>query len=250
MAFYIQKGRDVMAKRFTDSDKWKDQFFQDMGGKIQLFYLYLLDNCDHAGVWKINFKHFEFCTGFAVTKNEAEKALGDRIVFINEEIALLPKFLKFQYGEMSSLKSKVRAGVINRLKFHDLLTNPIVTLYIPLGNTIHSVQEKEYINISKAPEKSLEEKITNHDLVKINDEVFKVYEFNFGYPRNIFDEFARDAWPLYMASDDPRKSWKRFLTHYLKNSKPQIEDRLREMVSNKPYSKILSDIFKDEVASV
>ena len=91
------------------------------------------------------------------------------------------------------------------------------------------------------------------EIIKTNDQVYATYQFTHGYPRELFDEFARDAWPIYSASNDPAKDWKRFLSHFIKNSKPQIEERMREMISNKPdksYSEILSELFSDEVASV
>lgn len=253
-----------MAKRFTDSEKWKDEFFQNIGASLQLFYIYVLDNCDCAGVWKINFKHFEFCTGLSLSKKEIEDGLGDRIVFINSEIAFLPKFIKFQYGDLSSIKSKVRTGIIKRLNFHNLLTNSIVTLSIPFanpidtlsipyGNSIDTVQEKEkeYININKSNcDAKPQADTTQKEFLEIKNEVFKAYQFNHGYPREIFDEFADEAWPLFEAQSDPNKNWKRFLTHYIKNSKHKIEDRMRDAIADKPYSQILKEIFESEAANV
>ena len=38
-----------MAKRFTDNEKWKNQFFKGLSTVNKLFFLYILDDCDHAG---------------------------------------------------------------------------------------------------------------------------------------------------------------------------------------------------------
>ena len=115
-----------MSKRFSDTEKWKDQFFQNMGGKLQLFFLYVLDNCDCAGVWKVNFRLFKYNTGFDVTRHEVETLMQGRIVFITDEIAFLPKFIKFQYGKtLHPGKSKIHLGVIKALEFSNIDINSL-----------------------------------------------------------------------------------------------------------------------------
>ena len=39
-----------MAKRFTDTDKWKKGFIRNLPTKYKLLWLYILDDCNHAGV--------------------------------------------------------------------------------------------------------------------------------------------------------------------------------------------------------
>ena len=53
-----------MAKRFTDTEKWKDVWFEELSGEAKLMYFFFLDNCDCAGIWKGSFKQFKFFTGF------------------------------------------------------------------------------------------------------------------------------------------------------------------------------------------
>ena len=50
-----------MAKRFTDSTKWDDPFFADLSNDYKLLWIYILDKCDHAGIYKVNKKMAEFC---------------------------------------------------------------------------------------------------------------------------------------------------------------------------------------------
>jgi uncharacterized phage protein (TIGR02220 family) len=55
------KRREVtVAKRFTDSNKWSDPWFCSLSKDDKLFWTYLLDNCDHAGIWKVNIPLLEF----------------------------------------------------------------------------------------------------------------------------------------------------------------------------------------------
>ena len=39
-----------MSKRFTDTDKWKKQFLRRLDAPVKLLWLYILDDCGHAGI--------------------------------------------------------------------------------------------------------------------------------------------------------------------------------------------------------
>ena len=39
-----------MAKRFTDTDKWKKGFMKSLSTKYKLLWLYIVDDCNHAGI--------------------------------------------------------------------------------------------------------------------------------------------------------------------------------------------------------
>jgi hypothetical protein len=43
-----------MAKRFTDSEKWKKPFIKKLPMQYKLLWFYLLDDCNHAGVWQVD----------------------------------------------------------------------------------------------------------------------------------------------------------------------------------------------------
>ena len=43
-----------MAKRFTDTDKWKKKWFRELKPISKCFWSYLLDNCNHAGIWEVD----------------------------------------------------------------------------------------------------------------------------------------------------------------------------------------------------
>ena len=42
-----------MAKRFTDTEKWKKGFVRNLPPAYKLLWLYMLDDCDNAGVWQV-----------------------------------------------------------------------------------------------------------------------------------------------------------------------------------------------------
>lgn len=111
-----------MAKRFTDSEKWKDAWFMDLPSKYKLFWVYLLDDCDHSGVWKVNFKVASFYIGEHLEYSEVKRVLKSRIKILNDDYWHLIKFIKYQYNtEIQGLnpKNRVHFSVIKRLNNFD-----------------------------------------------------------------------------------------------------------------------------------
>ena len=43
-----------MAKRFTDNEKWQKRFFRDLPMEYKLLWIYILDDCNHAGIWDVD----------------------------------------------------------------------------------------------------------------------------------------------------------------------------------------------------
>ena len=110
-----------MAKRFTDTDKWKKPFIKSLPAEYKLFWLYLTDDINHAGIWEVDKEIAEIRIG---TKISLDKALGlfaEKVVaFDNGTKWFIPDFIKFQYGELNN-KSKVHLSVIKLLEKYELI---------------------------------------------------------------------------------------------------------------------------------
>lgn len=82
-----------MANRFTDDQKWNDPWFCALTPGYKLFWSYLCDNCNHAGIWKVNWALVKFHTW----EEKIEPAVfGNRIVVLNEEKWFIKGFVMFQ----------------------------------------------------------------------------------------------------------------------------------------------------------
>lgn len=106
-------------KRFTDAKKWSDPWFVELDPKSKLFWLYLLDNVDQCGVWEKFEKKFQFETGIGISLDALIEDLGDRVEDLGDKI-LIPKFVRFQYGEELSESSNFHRGIFKRLDHHGL----------------------------------------------------------------------------------------------------------------------------------
>ena len=93
-----------MAKRFTCTEKWEDPWFRNLLREYQIFWIYLLDKCDPAGVWKVDFEMAEFCLKQKLSEKEITNAFKDRIkVFDGGQRWFVPKFIAFQYGTLDEM---------------------------------------------------------------------------------------------------------------------------------------------------
>jgi hypothetical protein len=102
-----------VAKRFTDTNKWVDGWFSDLSEGNKLFWMFLCDNVNHAGIWDVNRKVAELHLWPGVLDQIGD--LGDRVVEIVPGKWYLPKFVDFQYGPLMGL-NRAHAGVIKILE--------------------------------------------------------------------------------------------------------------------------------------
>lgn len=90
-----------MAKRFTDTDKWKREWFSELDLRGKLVWFYILDQCDHRGVWFSNFKLLSLQVGFKVTKEMFELWFGAKVRLFEVDKYFIPSFVEFQYGKLN-----------------------------------------------------------------------------------------------------------------------------------------------------
>lgn len=113
-----------MAKRFTDTTKWAGSFFGELTIAQKLAWIYLCDNCDMAGVWRVNMRLLNFQVGTDYTLDDLQHAFGDRIfAFDDQTKILIMSFIEFQYGctaENLNSSSRVHASVLKILNSHRL----------------------------------------------------------------------------------------------------------------------------------
>ena len=107
-----------MAKRFTDSEKWKDAWFMDLPIKYKLFWIYILDDCNNGGIWKVNFKVASFFIGEHLEYSEVMRIFKERVYVISNEYWFIEGFIKYQYkcnAKELNPKNKAHLSVIRLL---------------------------------------------------------------------------------------------------------------------------------------
>ena len=144
-----------MAKRFTDSEKWNDVWFTELNNDQRIIWIYLLDNCDNAGIFKLNMKLINFNCSTNISVEEFIFIYKERITQINKESWLINKFCSYQYGSDFLIKTGNKAvqSAIKKLmevKVVELIDNNY-TLSIPYSSTINtlSIEDKYPIDTLK-----------------------------------------------------------------------------------------------------
>ena len=132
-----------MAKRFTSTEKWDKEWFQDLSPRLKCFWQYMTDRCDHAGVWEANYRLAGFCIGEEVAEGDL-LAFGDRVEVLGNNKVYLRGFVEFQYGKLSTT-SKPHASVIKLLEKHKLpvILKETETLAKPLPKGSASIKDKD-----------------------------------------------------------------------------------------------------------
>jgi len=137
-----------MAKRFTDTDKWKKKFIRGLNSPYKLLWFYILDDCDHAGIWHVDIDVAKIKIGAVIDEKIAvQKFAGKILPFDNNEKWFIPDFIHFQYGELRE-NNRAHLSVINLLNKYELtkyLEGASMGLVSPLEGGKDKEQDKDMV---------------------------------------------------------------------------------------------------------
>ena len=168
-----------MAKRLTDSNKWNDNWFNELPADVKLIWLYILDTCDHAGVYKVSFKLIRFNTGTERSETEIIEYLKDRI-YIADDKWFIPKFITFQYKNFFTSKTPAIVSARELLISHNIikpndnvlpmvskvLSNDSITLIEPLSNDYIRTKDMDMDkDIDKYIDKDIDKDIDEYNYI-------------------------------------------------------------------------------------
>jgi hypothetical protein len=114
-----------MAKRFTDTEKWKKPFIRTLPASYKLLWFFILDDCDRSGIWQVDFE--VACLKIGEKNLKQDKALElfnkgqERILELQKGAKWFVKeFPEFQYGRLS-LNNRMHTGIIESLQKYNLM---------------------------------------------------------------------------------------------------------------------------------
>ena len=106
-----------MAKRFTDTDKWRRPWFRSLPEKYKILWFYILDNCEISGIWYVDFELASFMIGSQFNKDESLATLGKQVDVIEDGSRWFVKdFIGFQYGQLTPTNNLHRSVLASLLK--------------------------------------------------------------------------------------------------------------------------------------
>lgn len=112
-----------MAKRFIDTDLFRKPLMRSLEAPYKALWIYLLCECDHAGVWDVELDVAQIRMGMTIDPEKAVEKLGGAVVVIDGGAKWwLPEFVQFQYGTLNPA-NRVHASVISVLSKHGIDPN-------------------------------------------------------------------------------------------------------------------------------
>ena len=190
-----------MPKRFTDTEKWKKGYIRSLPTKYKLLWLYILDDCNHAGVWDVDLEVAEIRIGSKINTKEAVKYYSEHIkIFDNGNKWFIPKFIDFQYGQLNE-NVNAHKSVIKLIDKYDL----------------YSIGDVDLSQISPLDTGELSKPLIKKFKKPTIDEV-KEYCLERGNninPETFIDFYESNGWKV---GKNSMKDWKASLRTWEKNS--------------------------------
>lgn len=181
-----------MAKRFTDTEKWEDEWFTELSNDYKVIWFYLLDTCDNAGVWKRNIKKLNYLCNTNITEEDLLNVFGKRIHVLTDDKWFIKKFCIVQYGhDFLQSKNKAVTSAIKKLIIEGVLIlneYPNDTLSIPYQYTIDTPKEQEQVK-DNVKDIVLEQVKDNSNSISYGI-CYKLYQklINYETPDNEYEE--------------------------------------------------------------
>ena len=131
-----------MAKRFTDTGKWKKKWIRELSPEMKLFWFYLLDNCDHAGIWEVDIELAAFQIKVELDESDILNTFNRKIVTFKPGKWFVPKFIVYQYGELNK-SNRAHLSVIKILTKYKLYKGLTRGLQGPMDMDMDKVKVKD-----------------------------------------------------------------------------------------------------------
>ncbi len=209
-----------MAKRMTDTDKWKKRFVRDLSPQHKLLWFYILDDCNHAGIWEVDIEVASIRVGYELVYDMLPESFLDKIViFDNGDKWFIPDFIDFQYGELNP-NSNVHKSVISLLQRYNL--EGYVKGLQTLPNTVQDKDKAIVKDKVKAKAKRFVKPSLNdleHYCIERNNKVDVVKFFNY---------YESNGWKV---GKNPMKDWRAAIRTWENNSTEQSKSKVEQSLN-------------------
>ena len=176
-----------MAKRYIDTDLFKKPIFRKAPLEYKLFWIYILTDCNHAGIWLVDIEVANIRIGADIDKNKALEIFKNKIIsFDNGDKWFLPTFIEFQYGELNA-NNRVHKSVLDILYKNNI--DPYKTLARPLQKTQRVIEDVK----DKDKEKDMDkDKYKDQEKDKDSKHIKKELDRVFNGKDKFFDDIVKE----------------------------------------------------------
>ena len=98
-----------MATRLTYTEKWEDEWFIGLSVKAKVLYLFILDRCTNAGIWKRSKALEVLMLGFNPEDSEFLE-ISPKVQLVKPDCYFVPNFFQKQFsGKKETWRAKAKA---------------------------------------------------------------------------------------------------------------------------------------------
>lgn len=116
-----------MAKRFTDTDKWKDGWFIELSTNAKVLFIFLCDNCDIAGFYERSDKFMTFFLNMSLVELDNATTEIKKSVIYKSKVYFVKKFIYHQRNLPLNTNNNCHRGIIEKLiKYEDIFNDSYI----------------------------------------------------------------------------------------------------------------------------
>jgi hypothetical protein len=125
-----QPGDIKMPRRIAITERWnEDAWFGELPLRLKIFYIYLCDRCDCAGIWEPNWRVADFEIGEHFDPEDTLQKLQPKVTLLPSGKWVVANFVYVQYrvsiADLKPEKNTVHLGVVRRLAKEGLWDGPV-----------------------------------------------------------------------------------------------------------------------------
>lgn len=134
-----------MAKRFIDTTYFKSPFVRQLDFKMKTFYIFVICDCDGAGIWSADFEIASLYIGTKITLNEFKNVFIDskKAIDLKNGKYFFPDFIEHQYPKGLSIHNPAQKNFISELLKYSLISTDLKPLWSTYKDTYVMVEVKE-----------------------------------------------------------------------------------------------------------
>jgi hypothetical protein len=181
-----------MPKRFTDTEKWKDEWWGSLDNDYRMIWLYLIDSCSIAGIWKKDFRGLNFNCNVQITEDKFLEVFGSRLID-RGNYYFIPKFLRFQCPKGLNSNKPAIISIVKEIEQNNLIS----IMHESLGNDFLIIKGKGKGTDKGKGEGKGEGKDNDQNYVTVANEIVnhvKVIEYYEAQLNGTQKEYGLPAW--------------------------------------------------------
>ena len=199
----------------TDTDKWKKRFVRELSPQHKLLWFYILDDCNHAGIWEVDIEVASIRVGYELVYDMLPQSFLDKIeIFDNGDKWFIPDFIDFQYGELNP-NSNVHKSVIQLLERYNLMGYLKGSQTLPEG-----VKDKDMVIVKDKAKAKRFAKPNVEDIIDYCNE-----RNNHVDAQKFYDYYSSNGWKV---GKNPMKDWKAAVRTWEKNTEAPKKSKVEQ----------------------